>query len=287
MRDLPHPEGSAPPARARRRVSSAPLPAVSPAIRRFMVGWLERYLHRHLDALRLPSWSTPPATGHAGPLVIYSNHPSWWDAAILIVLAGRLYPGRESRAPFDAAMLARYRIFERIGAFGVDLDSPRGAAQFLAAAGTILATPDTMLWITAQGRFADARARPLDLRPGVARLAEIAPDALFVPLALEYAFWDERGAVAFAAFGAGIPGRDLAALPRPERLARLETALTATLDRLGADVISRDTTRFSALVSGRKGVGGVYDLWRRLAARLSGRRFDPAHRAADGPDRTA
>ena len=65
-----------------------------------------------------------------------------------------------------------------------------------------------MIWITAQGRFADVRARPLGLRPGVARLAEIAPDALFVPLALEYAFWDERGAEAFAAFGARDPGRD-------------------------------------------------------------------------------
>lgn len=252
-----------------------------------MVAWFERYLHRHLDALRLPLWSTLPDRGHPGPIVVYCNHPAWWDAALIIVLAGRLYPERPSRAPFDAAMLARYRIFERIGAFGVDLDSPRGAAQFLAAARTILAAPDGMLWITAQGRFADARARPLALRPGVARLAEIAPDALFVPMAVEYAFWDERGAGAFAAFGPGLPATELAALPRPQRLVRLEADLTATLDRLSADVISREPTRFRALVSGRKGVGGIYDLWRSLAARLSGRRFDPAHRAADRRDHAA
>ncbi|GJE10683.1 MULTISPECIES: lysophospholipid acyltransferase family protein [Methylobacterium] len=252
-----------------------------------MVAWFERYLHRHLDALRLPLWSTPPAADHPGPIVVYSNHPAWWDAALIIVLAGRLYPSRISRAPFDAAMLARYRIFERIGAFGVDLESPRGAAQFLAAARSILATSDGMLWITAQGRFADARARPLDLRPGVARLAEIAPDALFVPLAVEYAFWDERGAGAFAAFGAGIAAAEIAALPRADRLARLELDLTATLDRLSADVISREPERFRALVTGRKGVGGIYDLWRRLAARLSGRRFDPAHRAPNRSGPTA
>jgi hypothetical protein len=206
-------------------------------------------------------------------------------AALIVVLAGRLYPERWSRAPFDAAMLARYRIFERIGAFGVDLESPRGAAQFLTAARSILASSDGMLWITAQGRFADARARPLALRPGVARLAEIAPDALFVPLAVEYTFWDERGAGAFVAFGPGIGGSELAALPRDQRLARLESDLTATLDRLSADVISREPGRFRTLVSGRKGVGGLYDLWRRVAARLSGRRFDPAHRAAGGQDR--
>jgi len=260
---------------------SAPLGPVSPLIRRFMEAWFERYLHRHFDALRLPRWSIPPAQDHPGPLVIYCNHPAWWDAAVIIVLSGRLGPKRENRAPFDAAMLARYRVFERIGAFGVDLDSPRGAAQFLTAARAILARSDTALWITAQGRFVDTRVRPLGLRPGVARLAEIAPEALFVPLALEYAFWDERGAEAFAAFGPGIPGTELAALPRTDRLARLEGDLTATLDRLSSDVISREPERFRALVAGRQGVGGVYDLWRRLAARLAGRRFDPAHRTSD------
>ena len=246
-----------------------------------MVAWFGRYLHRHLDALRLPIWSAPPATAHPGPVVVYCNHPAWWDAAVIILLAGRLYPEREGRAPFDGKTLPRYRIFERLGAFAVDLDSPRGAAQFLGAARTILEDPRRMIWITAQGRFSDVRARPLGLRPGVARLPEIAPGALFVPLALEYAFWEERGAEAFAAFGRGTTGAELAALPRPERLARMEGELTALLDRLSADVISREPERFRALVAGRKGVGGVYDLWRRLTARLGGRRFDPAHRTPD------
>ncbi len=129
------------------------------------------------------------------------------------------------------------------------------------------------------------RVRPLALRPGIARLPEIAPDALFVPLALEYAFWDERGAGAFSAFGPALTGADLAGLSRSDRLAALESALTATLDRLSADVISREPERFRALVAGRKGVGGVYDLWRGLSARLSGRRFDPAHGAGDAGSR--
>ncbi len=211
--------------------------------------------------------------------MIYCNHPAWWDAAVIILLAGRLFPGRDHRAPFDAAMLAKYRIFERMGAFGVDLETARGGAQFLAAARDILARPGALMWITAQGRFQDVRVRPLGLRPGVARLAELAPDALFVPLALEYAFWEERGAEAFAAFGPAMSAADLAALPRADRLARLEGALTDTLDRLGADVTTRDPARFRPLLAGRKGVGGLYDLWRRGAARLRGRPFDPAHRS--------
>lgn len=249
---------------------------------RFMGAYFARFLHRHMNALRLPLWGRPDLANHAGPLVVYSNHPAWWDAATIILLAGRLFPERESHAPFDAAMLARYPVFRRLGCFPVDLESPRGGAQFLSASRAILADPRRMLWITAQGRFVDVRARPLGLRPGVARLPEIAPDALVVPLALEYAFWDERGAEAFAAFGPPMPAAELAALPRDARLARLEGALEATIDRLSADVIARDPSRFTELISGAKGVGGVYDLGRRARALFSGRRFDPAHRAAPG-----
>ncbi|MEA1833569.1 lysophospholipid acyltransferase family protein [Methylobacterium durans] len=244
-----------------------------------MVAYFDRFLRRNLNALRLARWGRPDGLAHPGPIVVYCNHPAWWDAATLILLGARLFPRRIHHAPFDADALKRYGVFRRMGAFGVDLDSHRGAAQFLAASRAVLGRPGRMLWITAQGRFADVRARPLALRPGVARLPEIAPDALVLPLALEYAFWEERGAEAFAAFGTPIPAADLLALPRPERLARLEAELTATLDRLSADVIAREPARFVALVSGAKGVGGIYDSWRRLRALMAGRRFDPAHRA--------
>ena len=253
----------------------------------FMVAYFGRCVRRHLNALRLAEWGRPAIAGHPGPVVVYCNHPSWWDAAIIILLADRLFPKRISYAPFDARMLERYGVFSRIGAFAVDLDSARGAAQFLRAARSVLARPDTVMWVTAQGRFVDIRVRPLGLKAGIAHLPEIAPDAVLVPLALEYGFWDERGAEAFAAFGEPIPARDLLGLSRTERLARLDADLTAILDRLGADVIARDPAPFTDLVAGAKGVGGVYDGWRRLKAFAAGRRFDPAHRASDAPRKPA
>ena len=263
---------------------SIPPPERSRRLWRFMAAYFDRFVRRHLNALRLARWGVPAGRTSVGPLVIYANHPAWWDAAILIVAADRLFPARESFAPFDAAMLEKYGIFRKMGAFPVDLDSARGAAQFLAASRAILGAPNRAVWITAQGRFADVRTRPLGLKAGVARLAEIAPEATFLPLAVEYAFWDERGAEAFLAFGAPLAAAELRALPRPERLARLETALTATLDRLSADVIAREPERFETLLAGRRGVGGVYDGWRRLAAALTGRRFEPGHRNGDGAE---
>ncbi len=261
-----------------------PLPERSARLWRFMSLYFDRFVRRHLNALRLARWGAPPRVAGEAPLVIYANHPAWWDAAILIVATDRLFPTRESYAPIDAAMLEKYGIFRRMGAFPVDLESNRGGAQFLSAARAILEQPNRVLWITAQGRFADVRTRPLGLKAGVARLPEIAPGATFLPLAVEYAFWDERGAEAFLAFGPPLTAAELTALPRPERLAQMEAALTDTLDRLSADVIARDAGRFETLLAGRRGVGGIYDGWRRLAAALTGRRFEPGHRGGTGEE---
>lgn len=249
----------------------------SPLAVAFMGWYFERFVRRHLGALRLARWGAPDLPPSAGPLIIYCNHPTWWEPAVCFVLRRHLFPRQVAYAPIEAAMLAKYRVFRRLGGIGIDLETPRGAATFLRTGAEVLSRPDRALWVTAQGRFTDARARPLGLRPGIARLAEVAPDAWFVPLALEYVFWTERGAEALAAFGEPRRAADLAALDRPERLTRLEQDLTRTLDRLAVDAIAREPARFTKLVAGRSGIGGVYDLWRRAKAAFHGHRFDPSH----------
>lgn len=276
MAPLPPPEA----APTGRRTVVSPTSRRSPHVHRFMVAYFGRFFRKHMNALRLALWGVPAVPPGAGPVVVYSNHPAWWDAVVYILAADRLLPDHESYAPIDAAMLQRYGVFGRIGAFGVDLETARGAAAFLKAGADILSRRDRALWITAQGRFVDNRQRPLGVKPGVARLPEIAPDALVLPLAIEYGFWMERGGEAFIAFGAPMRARDLLDLPRPQRLARLEDALTQTLERLQDDVSSRDPARFRSVLEGRAGIGGIYDGWRRFAAALRGRRFDASHGAA-------
>ena len=259
-----------------------------------MAAYFARYFRRHMGALRLARWGRPQDLGTDRPVVIVMNHPGWWDGALVVLLGDRLFPSRETYCPIDASMLAKYGVFGRMGGFGVDLERPSSAADFLRVSVEILARPNAAYWITAQGRFRDVRDRPIALKPGVARLAEIAPHAVFLPLAVEYAFWEERGAEACVAFGAPIPGETLAALPRRERIAVIEAALTATLDRLAVDVRARDPAAFATVLHGRAGIGGVYDGWRRLIAALRGERFDPSHGGheatpaarPDGPVRT-
>ncbi len=262
---------------ARLPADQRPTARRNPALVRFFALYFRRFFVRHMNALRLARWGRLRVAPGEGPVVVYSNHPSWWDGAVYVLAADTFLPAHESYAPIDAAMMAKYGFFGRIGAYGVDLESPAGAAYFLAASADVLSRPDRAIWLAAQGRFVDARERPVDLKPGIARLPELNPDTLFVPLAIEYGFWEERGGEAFLGFGPPIRGADLLAFDRPARRARLEAALTEALDRLAGDVRSREPERFDTVLSGKAGVGGVYDLWKRFRARARGEAFDPSH----------
>ena len=115
----------------------------------------------------------------------------------------------------------------RLGVFGVEAGTARGAATFLRVARQVLSGPDRMLWINAPGRFSDVRERPVPIAAGVTRLPEVAPDAVFLPLALDYPFWTERKAEMLCAFGPPLDGAALAALDRDARAEALSAALGA------------------------------------------------------------
>ena len=249
-----------------------------PGMVRFFAGIMARQMAGSFRAVRLAKPGLPELPP-GRPLVVYINHPSWWDPAFAMVLHGRLFPGREGYAPIEAAMLERYGFFRRVGLFGVE-EGMRGAARFLTTSQAILADPRRMLWVTAQGRFADPRERPLALRPGVAHLMARMPGAVALPLALEYPFWSEKRPEALAAFGTLLDGAEggTAAIWAE----RLEGALTGTADRLAGLAQARDPSAFENLLAGKAGVGGVYGTWQRLQALAKGRRHVPDH-LAEGP----
>ena len=102
------------------------------------------------------------------------------------------------------------------------------------------------------------------------------PDAVIVPLAIEYTFWNERKPEALVRFGAPIEVDEARGRGVAEWTARLEQRLAETMDALPPDAMSRDPALFRPLVQRPAGVGGIYDLWRARLARLGGgRRFDP------------
>jgi 1-acyl-sn-glycerol-3-phosphate acyltransferase len=210
------------------------------------------------------------------PLIVVLNHPSWWDPLIGVVLAG-LFPERIHYVPMDTKALARYSLFNRLGFYGVEQGTPRGAIAFLRTTMAILSQPKSAVWITAQGQFTDSRVRPPRLRSGIGHIARRLNRGIVVTLALEYPFWDERLPEALARFGQPIlieRGQNLSAADWVEHI---ESNLAATQDALMADALSRNAAAFETLLTGKVGIGGIYDGWRRFWAWRRGERFRAEH----------
>ena len=250
----------------------------SPRLARWFAVWLEGYFRRSFDGVRLAREGVPDAVGD-GPLLVYANHPSWWDPIHFLLIARFALPGRRLFGPMDAAALEKYRFFSRIGVFGIDPESRRGAVEFLRAGRAVLASTGASLWVTAQGEFSDPRQRPVILQPGVAHLARDLSAGTVLPLAIEYPFWDERLPEALSRFGEPIDVASRAGASVADWKELLQQRLESAMDGLAGDAASRDPDRFHTVVLGRAGVGGLYDRWRRLRAALAGRDFDAAHGA--------
>jgi 1-acyl-sn-glycerol-3-phosphate acyltransferase len=260
-------------------------PEVSPLLVSMFGRYCERYLSRHFHAVRLSKSQRPDTAALRGkPLIVYFNHPSWWDPLICLQLAAQFFPERKHYGPIDAAALGKYQFFQRLGFFGIESGTARGARRFLTVSQEILSRPDTALWIAAEGRFTDPRERPIQLRSGIGHLASRVRQAVLLPLALEYPFWEERSPEALARFGEEIPTGD-ADLGAADWTPILEDGLESSLEALANESLARDRGRFDVLLgdSAGVGVGGVYDAWRRLKARFKGERFRSSHGEEDLP----
>src|SRR5882757_9386597 len=197
---------------------------------RFFSHYLRWYVGRHFHALRLANSARFPIT--TGPLIVFANHASWWDPLACFVLSGHFLPGASHYGPMDEGALNHYGFLRKLGFFPVDNGTPRGAAQFLRAAQQILSAPNSVLWISPEGRFSDMRTRPAIFRPGLAALVARLGACTLVPLAIEYTFWDERLLEILVSCGQPLEVTDAELHTAAEWNQRLEAALAATQDEL-------------------------------------------------------
>jgi hypothetical protein len=255
------------------RVRGAAVPGTAPERWDWLYRGFSRYalrmLRRNFDVLQVLDGVGETVGAHE-PLLVFSNHPSWWDPLAGVAVVRGCFPDRTPYAAIDSAALEKYGVFKRLGFFGVEPGRAAGARALLRVAETVFAQPRSLLWLTAQGEFQDVRERPVVLKPGVAAVAARCPEAVCVPLAFEYVFGPERLPEIWVWLGEPLRGER-------RGLTDCARSLEAVQDRLAERVKSRDSTGFRVLVRGGSGAGGIYDLCRRAACWLRGRPFDPRH----------
>ena len=254
------------------------LPRLSPALVRLFTSYSGGYVRRHFHAVRLLKSHAVPADFAQLPVVVFLNHASWWDPLICLLLAAKFFPGRSSFAPIDARALKRYRFLSKLGFFPVEMGSSRGAAGFLHKAGTILESNERMLWVTPQGKFTDPRERPISFQRGLAHLAGRLPSAVFLPLAIEYTFWEERTPEVLLAFGTPLfTQQHQNSCGADDWAGALERTLQDTQDALALAAQRRQGAEWEPLLRGAAGTTPFYDAWRRVRASMRRERFQPEH----------
>lgn len=235
--------------------------------------YLVWYLRRHFHALRLANATRFPT---AEKLVVYINHPSWWDPITVMMVSHRLLPNANHYGPMDAKALQHYGLFRRMGAFPVATNSPAAASQFLASARQVLADGG-VLWITPEGRFTDTRTRPAVFKSGLARLISETGRVTLMPLALEYNYWDERLPEILVNCGEPLRIAD-GRLEDPHTWNNLMSyAMTSTQEELAQLAATRDPAHFETVLAGGTGISGLYEYWKRLQTALAGTEYLAEH----------
>lgn len=237
--------------------------------------YLRWYLGRHFHAVRVANMRRMPA--EAQRLILFTNHASWWDPLAGLLLAQTVLPRREHYAPMDETALRHYGIFRSMGFFPVDNGSPRGVAQLLRAGLEILNRGHSALWITPESRFQDVRTRPVVFKPGLGALMTRIGRMTCVPIAIEYAFWNERQPEILINIGEPLEIADGAVEEPRTWTSLLSYATAATLDELATLAIERDPQAFTTILSGASGIGGIYGLWKRFTAAIAGRPYVSEH----------
>jgi len=267
--------------RSAARNSDSAIKSSAPEISKWLLdlfAWYSRrYVRRHFHSLRVSRAAQPPANVNV-PTVVYSNHASWWDPLVGLLLARECFPGRPVFVPMDAAALKGYGFFKRLGAFGVEQGTRRGAVQFLRTARRVLQQPQNVLWLTPQSRFADVRERPVSFKTGIGHLPNQLPRLCFLPVAIEYVFWEERLPEVLVRFGEPYETcPDQVQLDPAVWTEFFARRLADAQDALAAEARQRDREKFRCLMHGNAGVGVVYDRWRAFKAWWRGQIFQPEH----------
>ncbi|MBV8375932.1 MAG: lysophospholipid acyltransferase family protein [Verrucomicrobia bacterium] len=181
--------------------------------------------------------------------MLYANHAAWWDPLVGIVLKAEYFPDYTLFAPVEAAALRHYKILSKIGFFAVERESQRGVLKYIKTSEAILQHSEHLLAVTPQGRFADPRERPVQFQRGLGLLATRVQRALFIPVAIEYAFWEQRRPEILCRFGEPMEVRaeDSLGLTAWHWTAVLERRLEITQDALGQEVCRRQPDDFANL----------------------------------------
>jgi hypothetical protein len=124
------------------------------------------------------------------------------------------------------------------------------------------------------------RSRPVAFRGGLGALAGRVGPTVFLPMAIEYTFWEERLPEVLVAFGTPLFSQQhQSSCGVSDWNAALEGTIQDAQDALADAAQRRNPEEWEMLSRGASGTTAVYDLWRQARAAIRRESFSAEHSA--------
>lgn len=238
------------------------IPARKFPVGKKLVEWLiDSSFRTHFDRIHFRMRGTYTEEQFRLPLIACANHFSWWDGYVAKLVERQLKT--DAYLMMEEAQLRRYFFFTWVGCFSVNRQDARSAMQSLQYAAHLLKEkPRRMLWLFPQGEISPNDRRPLVFFSGAAHLARMTSPVLLCPVATRIEFLAEQRPDLFISLGEPIEiATEETRTPGFLKTCtkQLETAVTAELDQLRADIIGGDYSDFKLLMKGKASTNRIYD----------------------------
>ncbi len=194
-----------------------------------------------------------------GPLIVYLNHPSWWDGYMAALINRMVLHQRfAGYLMMEERQLRLYRFMSWSGAFSVDRHDRREAARSVEYISRLLhERRHRALYIFPQGELTPNDRRPLRIYPGIAHIARRAGGALLCPVGLRYEFRGEQRPEAFIRLG---PCHRMEVSTDTDIVMQtIGQRLNDNLEILRNALLADDITNFRILLHGRPGIDRLFD----------------------------
>ena len=169
---------------------------------------VRRRIRAHFSAVYVNGLPSLRAATAKGPVILFANHTAWWDSLLLFDLCFAQL-GLDGYAMMRADNLERFPFLGWIGGFGVDPTSREDGHAALAYASRQLDRPLRLVALFPQGEETAMSDQPPRLKPGVARLASMTPQATVLPMTFRYEHGRDEAPFALLTIGEPLADRSL------------------------------------------------------------------------------
>ncbi|MBN1447169.1 MAG: lysophospholipid acyltransferase family protein [Bacteroidetes bacterium] len=230
----------------------------SALLSRLVGAYFHRKIRRSFAAVHLKGAEHVSDTRPQVPLVLYANHPGWWDAVLPVILSNQVFR-HDAYAMMEEKQMKQYGFFRRLGCFSVVREDPREAVRSLRYAADLLRGTSRVLWIFPQGTLTAAERRPLRFYNGTAHLLRDLGEVTAVPVAFRYEFVEQERPEVFIACGKPwyIHAEERVDIDLTTHL--LEELMEYELDVQREEIMERDLDAYATVIQGIRSVNERWD----------------------------